>query len=260
MDPLERAPENEGPAADPALDTPAREPAPEPHPAVEGRDILIIPFVAFAITVLAAAIWRFFPPDLLSALDGALLPHLIAAVLYLITLITWGAILAARRIPPARAGLRTTRPRWVLITLGLWTGFILVFAGLNLWLNAEGVELIEEQNRQVLGNGNILLTLAVLGLLAPVAEEIYFRGVFFAWLRTRIGVFAAAFLTSAFFAAVHTNYMVGDGAATALALAQIGTLGFICALLYQKSGSLLPAILFHMTNNLIVTVATASAL
>ena len=70
MDPLERAPENAGPAADPALDTPAREPAPEPPPAVEGRDILIIPFVAFAITVLAAAIWRFFPPDFLSAFSS----------------------------------------------------------------------------------------------------------------------------------------------------------------------------------------------
>ncbi len=256
MDPLTRAPEDGGPAADPAQNAPA----PELRPAIEGRDILIIPFVAFAMAVLAAAIWRFFPPDFLSALDRALLPHLIAAVLYIITLVTWGAILLGRRIPLARAGLSKTRPRWALITLALWTGFILVFAGLNLWLNAEGVELIEEQNRQVLGDGNILLTLLVLGLLAPIAEEIYFRGVLFAWLRTKIGVFAAAFLTSAFFAAVHTNYMVGDGAATALALAQIGTLGFICAMLYQKSGSLLPAIFFHMTNNLIVTVATASAL
>lgn len=78
-------------------------------------------------------------------------------------------------------------------------------------------------------------------LLAPVAEEIMYRGVLFRSFRNRLGVMPAAVVSSAIFAALH--FYDGYG------LASVGLFGFSCALLYSATGSLTTVIALHMLYN-----------
>ncbi len=87
------------------------------------------------------------------------------------------------------------------------------------------------------------LVFAVLSacILAPVAEEIMYRGVLFRSFRNRLGVLPAAVISSAIFASLH--FYDGYG------LASVGVFGFSCALLYSATGSLTTVIVLHMLYN-----------
>ena len=88
-------------------------------------------------------------------------------------------------------------------------------------------------------------------IIAPLVEEIFFRGFVFAGLRPRYGWPRAALLSAAVFALLHF---------TPTAMIPIFILGYIFALLYQFSGSIWPAILMHvLTNSLALGAAYALA-
>jgi membrane protease YdiL (CAAX protease family) len=78
-------------------------------------------------------------------------------------------------------------------------------------------------------------------LLAPVAEETLYRGVLFRSFRNRLGVIAAAILSSTVFALLH--FYDGYG------LASVGIFGLACAFLYSGTGSLTTVIVLHMLYN-----------
>lgn len=77
-------------------------------------------------------------------------------------------------------------------------------------------------------------------IIAPMVEEIFFRGFVFAGLRSQYGWQRAALLSAAIFALLHF---------TPTAILPIFILGYIFALLYQLSGSIWPAILMHILTN-----------
>ena len=77
-------------------------------------------------------------------------------------------------------------------------------------------------------------------LVAPLFEEVFFRGFVFAGLRVRYGWRRAAAVSAGLFAVVHL---------TPTAIIPIFILGYIFAYLYQRSGSLWPAILMHVATN-----------
>jgi membrane protease YdiL (CAAX protease family) len=81
---------------------------------------------------------------------------------------------------------------------------------------------------------------------APLIEEIAFRGVLYATLRMTVGVWPAVGLSAGIFAAVH-----GYGAA---GFASVFWNGILWAVAYERTRSLLPAILGHVFNNLLVSV------
>lgn len=83
-------------------------------------------------------------------------------------------------------------------------------------------------------------------LVAPVSEEILYRGVLFRSLSNRMGVLAAALISSVVFASLHFYDFYG--------LASVATFGFVCALLYQATGSLLNVIALHMLYNASITL------
>ncbi|RME79178.1 MAG: CPBP family intramembrane metalloprotease [Chloroflexi bacterium] len=86
-------------------------------------------------------------------------------------------------------------------------------------------------------------------VVAPVVEEIFFRGFVFAGLRTRWGWQNAAVVSAGLFALAHF---------VPTSILPIFLLGLIFALLYQVSGSIWPAILMHMlTNTLALSAAYA---
>ncbi len=80
---------------------------------------------------------------------------------------------------------------------------------------------------------------------APLVEELAFRGVLYATLRMTVGVWPAVGLSAGIFAMVH-----GYGAS---GFASVLWSGILWAVAYERTRSLLPAILGHMFNNLLVS-------
>jgi membrane protease YdiL (CAAX protease family) len=81
-------------------------------------------------------------------------------------------------------------------------------------------------------------------VLAPILEEIAFRGLLFGTLRRRFGWLTAALLSAAVFAGAHGYGVFG--------FASVFWSGLLWAWMYEKTRSLLPGILAHSLNNLMV--------
>ena len=104
----------------------------------------------------------------------------------------------------------------------------------------------EKLLEQLGSNEGAALLLASAGLtcvVAPVCEELLFRGFIFTALRNWRGTFTAALITGLVFGGVHA------GSAPALDLVPLGGLGFGLCLLYRYTGSLYPCIVAHSLNN-----------
>lgn len=89
------------------------------------------------------------------------------------------------------------------------------------------------------------------GILAPVAEELYFRGVLYGWMRQRWSPTVGMLASAAIFASIHLQPQV---------MPEIFLVGVILAWLYERSGSLFPGILLHMAMNILAFVWLFSSL
>ena len=79
-------------------------------------------------------------------------------------------------------------------------------------------------------------------IAAPICEEVCFRGMLFGGLREKLPRIGAALLSGLIFGGLHA--ITGISAVPPLIL-----FGFLLALLYEKTGSIVPGILLHMLNN-----------
>jgi membrane protease YdiL (CAAX protease family) len=80
-------------------------------------------------------------------------------------------------------------------------------------------------------------------VIAPMAEEFFFRGFFFSALRRWQGPWVAAILTGLLFGLAHT------GSASSQYLIPLAFLGFVLCLVRWRTGSLYPCMALHATNN-----------
>jgi membrane protease YdiL (CAAX protease family) len=91
-------------------------------------------------------------------------------------------------------------------------------------------------------------------LVAPVAEEFFFRGFFYKALRSRLTVAVAAAVDGLVFGVIHYNF---EGADALLLLPPLAVLGATFCLVYEKTGSLFPVIGMHAFNNAMAYAAQA---
>jgi membrane protease YdiL (CAAX protease family) len=89
----------------------------------------------------------------------------------------------------------------------------------------------------------LVLSAALTCVVAPVCEEILFRGYIFTALRNWKGTWPAALITGLAFGGVHV------GSAPAVDLIPLAALGVALCLLYRRTGSLYPCIAAHSINN-----------
>jgi hypothetical protein len=89
-------------------------------------------------------------------------------------------------------------------------------------------------------------------IFAPVFEELAFRGLLFAILRRKFRFLPAALISASIFAIAHGYGLVG--------FISVLWSGVLWAWLYEKTGSLLPGILAHAINNLLVCLAVMALL
>jgi membrane protease YdiL (CAAX protease family) len=91
-------------------------------------------------------------------------------------------------------------------------------------------------------------SLAVMAGLAPLVEELIFRGLLYGWLAGRWGSVAAWIVSSLAFAAAHV-----EPAHVILVL----PLGLFFGWLRRRADSLWPSLVAHMVNNGLAVVAAA---
>lgn len=129
---------------------------------------------------------------------------------------------------------------WTFVVLGAYYAFAIVFAALVVQPDQEDIG----KQLGVCNPGVGIAIGAVLSIvvIAPAAEEIFFRGFFFAGLRSKWSLWPSALLSGAIFGLVHAP--TGPTAAIPLAALGVGL-----AWLYNKTDSLWPCLLAHFINN-----------
>ncbi len=129
------------------------------------------------------------------------------------------------------------------LLLAVWFGFYVVSA---IWVTALGLD-----ERQTLPDElgvagstlNLILVIVLITMVAPLGEELFFRGYFFGALRNWKGFWPAAIITGAVFGAIHI------GSAPIGFTVPLAFFGFGLCWLYQRTGSLYPCIALHALNN-----------
>jgi len=171
------------------------------------------------------------------------------------------ALLGVRRrgLTWAEFGLRPFNPAWLLAALAL-AAAILPLRGLAAYaaeaLRGTNSNDIQLRMDLIAPSGplplNFVVTLLGAGVLAPIAEELYFRGLIFRWFRARFNFWVAVVVSSAIFAAGHAD-SVG-------VVASSFVLGLLLAAVYDRSRSLWLSIAIHAVNNSLAVILLYAAL
>jgi uncharacterized protein len=157
----------------------------------------------------------------------------------------------ARGLTPASFGLRPVAVGpaigWTLLT---WGAFFVLTA---IYIQAVGEPDQQELTRDLAEEDSVAALVGygvLLAFVAPLTEELFFRGFVFGVLREKIGAIGGALATGVVFGLVH---VAGSPIETVGVLIILGVL--LC-LLYLKTGSLLPCIALHALNNAISFAVT----
>lgn len=156
------------------------------------------------------------------------------------------------RPAPWQFGLRGTRAgpfvSWTVVAF-------LSFAALSgIYASLVDIGAQEELPDELGADGGTVALLAAAFLVcvvAPVAEEFFFRGYVFGALRNWRGMWVGALLTGLLFGGIHYG-----SAPSALYLPILALFGVILCLLYVRTGSLYPCIVLHAINNCIAFAGT----
>lgn len=205
---------------------------------------LVLAALAFVTEVPLAG-----PALLLAGLGGQVLGlSLVVGYLLARRRLTW------RVLGPVRPGRRQIGLGVVVGVVGTVLAYG-VNAGLVLLTGAQDpVE--QEVLRELLAGGSaMLLAITMAVVVAPIAEELLFRGLLFAALRRRLGLWPAAIGSSAVFTAIHVEVVLSQP----VALAGLLTLGVVLAWAFQRTGSLVVPVVAHAVfNALSVTFAVVA--
>jgi membrane protease YdiL (CAAX protease family) len=139
------------------------------------------------------------------------------------------------------------RPTAVLRSIGLMVAVWVTFSVLSLvWSTALDLKQTQDLPSELGAAGPLLNVLAVVVLItviAPLGEELFFRGFFFGALRNWRGPGVAAVLAGSLFGLIHA------GSSPVGYLVPLAIFGIGLCLLYEWSGSLYPTIALHALNN-----------
>jgi membrane protease YdiL (CAAX protease family) len=231
----------------------------EPMPETWGLGEVLGLSLVFVLTlpVIAAAIGISQAPTLGQLSTFAIVQNLLFIVL---------TVYVARmryRLPLERLGLRVERwYRWLPAGLAVGAASIplslgaerIAVAVIGAVVGTARAEAMSEQEhltdvlagilQRPLTTAQIVWIVLLVCVLVPIGEEMFFRGFVYGTLR-RWGVVAATILSALFFGAVHQQIVH---------FLPIVILGVILAVLYERTGSLLPAMVVHAVNNLVAVL------
>jgi membrane protease YdiL (CAAX protease family) len=96
--------------------------------------------------------------------------------------------------------------------------------------------------------GPLWIQILLIAIAAPIGEEVCFRGMLFGGLRERLPMWAAGLISAALFGLLHVTTGIS-------VVPPLIAFGFLLALVYERTGSILPCILLHMLNNSVALLA-----
>ncbi len=205
------------------------------------RALVGIVVLLLVVTVEAAIVAGFDPS--LESLGAKLVLQALLAVSLVAVSFTMAAPGGELVAPPESLGLRRPRDGAVKLALTAYAAYFAFAVVYSTLLSPHQKDLTRD-----LGYGDGALASITAGILivavAPVAEEIFFRGFVFGGLRARLSFVWAALISAAIFGAFHYT-----GAGSLTVLPQLMALGLVQAWLYERSGSIYPTIALHMFNN-----------
>jgi len=156
-------------------------------------------------------------------------------------------------------GLRLPPGRWLLLAGALAVAFMPLrlaaalaaelLAGGNLSGLDPRLALVAPQGALGL---NFLAALLGAGVLVPIGEELYFRGLLHGWLRARFGAGVGVLASSVLFGLGHAD--------NAGVMASSFLLGLLCAIVLERNRSLWLTIAIHAANNSLAVVLVYVAL
>ncbi len=175
----------------------------------------------------------------------------VALVLYLIFGAALLAVLARHRDPRQALQLIALPPagvRVILVAIPIWIlGFLAVSILTAIVFN--GGRPVPANTRRVFGAQPtafaLLLAVLVTSVVAPVCEEVFFRGMLYQFLRARLGVVAAVVVSAALFAGGH---------GIPLLFPILFFMGCMLAIVFEASRSLYASIGFHAVNNAVAVI------
>jgi uncharacterized protein len=209
-------------------------------------------FGSFAAVLLAGA--PLLPVILTYGISEALAGvALLALLLVQDGLLVLAAVLFAsikRRPRRWHFGIRATRfwptVGWVLLAFALMMAFEFGYVALFD---------VDATNVDDLGEDNFIAGFAVaiaVIVVAPVAEELFFRAFFYRALRTRLPVWSAALIDGLVFGSLHFQ-----GLDSAIILPVIAVFGVGQCLVYERTGSLFAVIAIHAAFNTVAMLSIA---
>ena len=197
-------------------------------------------------------------PDVLFSLKGILALTLLQNVVF--AGVPLYVALVKYRQPPAVIGLVSIPSTRTLTIAGVASAAALLgnFVGQNLTIFGVGLvigqqaasDLILRQEihlpifrllQQLHRPRDVAILAIMVGLIVPVGEELFFRGLTYGALRRLMHRHLAVLASALFFAAAHFELVE---------LLPILILGVVLAFLYEYTGSLVPCMIAHTVNNL----------
>lgn len=203
-------------------------------------------FAAFASVLAASIVFGVvvvaFDNDLESLAAGVAVQALLAGSLIFAAFLF--ATPGMRGLASAESlGLRRPLRKSVWLAIATYFGYIACAVVIALLLAPEQEDITRE-----LGGDEGVLGTVIAGILivivAPVSEEIFFRGFFYPGLKKGMPVILAALLASVVWGLLHYT-----GAGTWGVVVQITVFGLWLSWLYERTGSIYPTIAVHILNN-----------
>ncbi len=169
-------------------------------------------------------------------------------------------LLLRRRGVPLRPVLGPVRPLGRLIAIGAGVGVVTLIASTTVVGVLVSISGSEATPDQVL-TGDIAdtpmqLLLAALAavVMAPIAEEVLFRGLLHRGLRVRLTIVPATIISSVLFAVIHVEVVFSQP----LALVGLTLAGAVMALAYERTGSLVVPVVIHAVYNALTLLAVVA--
>ena len=228
----------------------ARAPIPPPWSAVEGVGL----FARGAVGLVGVAIlWPFIPERAWSTLVVSVVSA-IPLWGYLLWYFGWSWASLAEAfglwVPKPALG-RLARAALALVSLSTLADVLLELAGARLGVDTHWTDGFQE--RLVWGTrAEVVADILDSCVVAPVVEELLFRGVLYGTLRIRLGPLPATLASAALFALAHGYGLVG--------FASVFVSGVLWALAYERTRSVLPGMLAHAAGNVQATAIVLAIL
>lgn len=216
-----------------------------------GKDLFLYLVSGFGLFLLASLIVGVFVQEINQLLI------ILAILLNIIILSGTVYLLGIRQKKISWKMLGISPPIWEWKYLGIAVGLVLFITPIRAVIGIAVQMLLEGNLDSVLARGellgaggftlpNFIITLVGVGILAPISEELYFRGLLHNWFRQRMNMNSAVVFSSALFGIAHMDSL---GVLVASFI-----MGVVIAIAYEKTKTLWMAIAIHVITNSIAVL------